>query len=100
MSEQPGVNIGLDSDLSINSDKEAMRSMLSAIPTLSGNEDQREMAALRDSFLSQVPPQSLTEGVRTCWQELWAKSMAILTPSQMQQLGKAFVFAAHAHADQ
>ncbi|MBQ9565634.1 MAG: bifunctional (p)ppGpp synthetase/guanosine-3',5'-bis(diphosphate) 3'-pyrophosphohydrolase [Synergistaceae bacterium] len=77
-----------------------MRSMLDSVPALQGNEDLREMSALRDAFLARIPRQSLTEGVKTCWQELWAKALAILTPSQMQRLGAAFVFAAEAHANQ
>ena len=86
--------------LEIHTDGEAMRSILNSVPALSGNEDLREMAALRDSFLVQIPKQCLTEAVRTIWQELWAKAMSVLTPSQMQQLGKTFVFMARAHADQ
>ena len=87
-------------DTGIHADNEAMRSMLNSVPSLQGNEDQREMSALRDSFLTQIPPQCLTEAVKTCWQELWVRALAILTPAQMQQLGEAFVFAAHAHANQ
>ncbi|MBR1671366.1 MAG: bifunctional (p)ppGpp synthetase/guanosine-3',5'-bis(diphosphate) 3'-pyrophosphohydrolase [Fretibacterium sp.] len=77
-----------------------MRSILNSVPSLLGNEDLREMSALRDSFMAQVPEQSVTETVRTLWQNLWARAMVSLTPSQMQRLGKAFVFSAQAHAEQ
>lgn len=80
--------------------KDAMRSILSSVPTLVGNEDIREMALLRDSFLAKIPKQCQTETVRTIWQALWSKALASLTPSQMQHLGGAFVFAAKAHAEQ
>ena len=88
------------SPLGLHADRDALRSILNSVPALSGNEDLREMAALRDSFLVQIPRQCLTEAVRTIWQELWSKAMAVLTPSQMHQLGRAFVFMARAHADQ
>ncbi|WP_208873233.1 HD domain-containing protein, partial [Fretibacterium fastidiosum] len=88
------------SPLGLHADRDALRSILNSVPALSGNEDLREMAALRDSFLVQIPRQCLTEAVRTIWQELWSKAMAVLTPSQMRQLGRAFVFMARAHADQ
>ena len=84
----------------IHADSEAMRSILNSVPSLLGNEDLREMSALRDSFMAQVPEQSVTETVRTLWQNLWARAMVSLTPSQMQRLGKAFVFSAQAHAEQ
>ena len=88
------------SPLGLHADRDALRSILNSVPALSGNEDLREMAALRDSFLVQIPRQCLTEAVRTIWQELWSKAMGVLTPSQMRQLGRAFVFMARAHADQ
>ena len=103
---EPGVEAGAASSPSapspsgIHADRDALRSILNSVPALSGNEDLREMAALRDSFLVQIPKQCLTEAVRTIWQELWSKAMAVLTPSQMHQLGRAFVFMARAHADQ
>ncbi|MBQ7594445.1 MAG: bifunctional (p)ppGpp synthetase/guanosine-3',5'-bis(diphosphate) 3'-pyrophosphohydrolase [Synergistaceae bacterium] len=58
------------------------------------------MYALRDEFFLKIPPASQQECVRSLWQELWAKSMLSLNPEQLNQLGEAFVFAAHAHKDQ
>lgn len=84
----------------ISADSSVISSILSSVPPLQGNEDLREMSALRDAFLAQVPEQSKTETVKTLWQNLWAKAMSILTPSQMRKLGEAFVFSAQAHADQ
>lgn len=82
------------------SDNEAMKAILSCVPELSGNDEHREMALLRDSFLEQLPEQCRTESVRTAWRELWAKALTFFSSSQMHRLGKAFVFAAKAHADQ
>lgn len=82
------------------SDDEAMKAILSCVPELSGNDEHREMALLRDSFLEQLPAQCRTESVRTAWRELWAKALTFFSSSQMHRLGKAFVFAARAHADQ
>ncbi|NLL36593.1 MAG: bifunctional (p)ppGpp synthetase/guanosine-3',5'-bis(diphosphate) 3'-pyrophosphohydrolase [Fretibacterium sp.] len=58
------------------------------------------MARLRDSFFVELPEQSRTDAVNTAWRELWSKCLTSFSPSQMNQLGKAFVFAGHAHADQ
>ena len=88
------------SPLDLHADKAAIRDILNTVPTLMGNEDSREMSALRDSFLAQIPPSSRTNAVRSIWQELWGKALATLTHSQMQGLGRAFVFAAQAHAGQ
>ena len=52
------------------------------------------------SFLEQLPEQCRVESVRAAWRELWAKALTFLSSSQMHRLGKAFVFAARAHADQ
>ncbi|MBQ7545012.1 MAG: bifunctional (p)ppGpp synthetase/guanosine-3',5'-bis(diphosphate) 3'-pyrophosphohydrolase [Synergistaceae bacterium] len=58
------------------------------------------MYSLRDEYFSRIPEQCQQEGVRSVWQELWARAMLSLTPEQMQQLGEAFVFSAVAHKDQ
>nr|MBQ6739852.1 bifunctional (p)ppGpp synthetase/guanosine-3',5'-bis(diphosphate) 3'-pyrophosphohydrolase [Synergistaceae bacterium] len=58
------------------------------------------MATLRDAFYSQVPAESQAECVKSVWHELWSKCMTFLSPAQMHQLGRAFVFAAKAHAEQ
>lgn len=89
-----------DSFSDISSDREAMRSILNSVPALQGNEEHRGTAAQRDSFFSQIPENCQTESVRAAWRELWSRALPILTPSQMQCLGRAFVFAAKAHANQ
>ena len=88
------------SDGLLRADNEAMRAILSSVPELSGSDEQREMAQLRDSFLEQLPEQCRVESVRAAWRELWSKALTFLSSSQMHRLGKAFVFAARAHADQ
>ncbi|MBR1603048.1 MAG: bifunctional (p)ppGpp synthetase/guanosine-3',5'-bis(diphosphate) 3'-pyrophosphohydrolase [Synergistaceae bacterium] len=55
---------------------------------------------MRDAFYSQVPAESQAECVKSVWHELWSKCMTFLTPAQMHQLGRAFVFAAKAHEKQ
>ena len=79
---------------------EEIRSIVKSVPSLSGSEDVKEMATLRDAFYSQVPAESQAECVKSVWHELWSKCMTFLSPAQMHQLGRAFVFAAKAHADQ
>ena len=67
---EPGVEAGAASSPSapspsgIHADRDALRSILNSVPALSGNEDLREMAALRDSFLVQIPKQCLTEAAQ------------------------------------
>ena len=79
---------------------EEIRSIVKSVPSLSGSEDVKEMATLRDAFYSQVPAESQAECVKSVWHELWSKCMTFLSPAQMHQLGRAFVFAAKAHAEQ
>ena len=79
---------------------EEIRSIVKSVPPLSGSEDVKEMATLRDAFYSQVPAESQAECVKSVWHELWSKCMTFLTPAQMHQLGRAFVFAAKAHEKQ
>ncbi len=88
------------SDGVLCADNEAMKAILSSVPELSGSDEQREMAQLRDSFLEQLPEPCRVESVRAAWRELWSKALTFLSSSQMHRLGKAFVFAARAHADQ
>ena len=59
-----------------------------------------DMYSLRDDYFNSIPEQSRQECVRTAWQQLWSKAMLSLTPEQMKDLGRAFVFAADAHKDQ
>ena len=82
----------------LNADE--IRSIVKSVPPLSGSEDVKEMATLRDAFYSQVPAESQAECVKSVWHELWSKCMTFLTPAQMHQLGRAFVFAAKAHEKQ
>lgn len=77
-----------------------MKSILSSVPELSANKEPKEMSLLRDSFYDQLPEDSRSESVRTAWQELWSRSVTYLSPSQMNRLGKAFLFAGEAHATQ
>ena len=95
-----GTGASPASDGALRADNEAMKAILSSVPELSGSDEQREMAQLRDSFLEQLPEQCRVESVRAAWRELWAKALTFLSSSQMHRLGKAFVFAARAHADQ
>ena len=88
------------SDGVLCADNEAMKAILSSVPELSGSDEQREMAQLRDSFLDRLPEPCRVESVRAAWRELWSKALTFLSSSQMHRLGKAFVFAARAHADQ
>ncbi|MBR0035322.1 MAG: bifunctional (p)ppGpp synthetase/guanosine-3',5'-bis(diphosphate) 3'-pyrophosphohydrolase, partial [Synergistaceae bacterium] len=74
---------------------------MSSVPSIDTSSDfLTEMYALRDNFFNSIPEQCKKECVRTVWQQLWAKSMLSLTPEQLKDLGRAFVFAADAHKDQ
>ena len=92
-----GTEASLASDGALRADNEAMKAILSSVPELSGSDEQREMAQLRDSFLEQLPEQCRVESVRAAWRELWAKALTFLSSSQMHRLGKAFIFAAKTH---
>jgi GTP pyrophosphokinase len=81
-------------------DGEGMKSILESVPELSSGSESKEMANLRDSFFSQLPDECKTESVRTAWQVLWLKAVAFLSSSQMNQLGKAFLYAGRGHEHQ
>ena len=97
---ESGTGTSFVAENGLRADNEAMKAILSSVPELFGNDEQREMAQLRDSFLDQLPDSCRTESVRAAWRELWAKVLAFFSSSQMHRLGKAFVFAAKAHAGQ
>ena len=76
-------------------------SIINSVPSIDNSSDfLRDMYVLRDEFFERIPENSKTEGVRSVWQELWAKAMLSLTPEQMNKLGETFVFAAEAHKHQ
>jgi GTP pyrophosphokinase len=66
---------------------------------LSANEP-KEMSLLRDSFFNRLPDECRTETVKNAWQELWAKAVTYLSSSQIDQVGRAFLYAGKAHAQQ
>jgi GTP pyrophosphokinase len=78
----------------------AIKSILNSVPALSMENEPREMFQLRNSFFACLPDESKLESVRNVWQELWARAVAYLSPSQMNLLGEAFLCAGKAHADQ
>ncbi len=76
-------------------------SIINSVPSIDNSSDfLRDMQVLRDEFFERIPENCKTEGVRSVWQELWAKAMLSLTPEQMNKLGETFVFAAEAHKHQ
>ena len=77
-----------------------IKSILNSVPELSSNNESKEMALLRDSLFVQLPEECKAESVKNAWQELWSKAVAYLSSSQMNNLGKAFLFAGTAHACQ
>ena len=77
-----------------------MKSILTSVPELSANNESREMSHLRDTFFAQLPDDSKAESVKTAWQELWSKAVMYLSSAQLNQLGKAFLYAGKAHAPQ
>lgn len=89
-----------DHTAALNADNSEMKSILNSVPELRNNNESREMSLLRDSFYDKLPEESRTESVKTAWQELWSRGVVYLSPSQMNQLGKAFLFAGKVHAPQ
>jgi GTP pyrophosphokinase len=75
-----------------------MKSILNSVPELSANNEPKEMSQLRDSFFARLPDNCKTESVKNAWHELWAKTAAYLSSSQLTQVGKAFLYAGEAHA--
>ncbi|GHS89543.1 GTP diphosphokinase [Synergistales bacterium] len=75
-------------------------SILNSVPSIESNDESKEMAHIRDDFYSQLPEPCKTESVKTAWQSLWSKTFIYLSPSQMNQLGKAFIYAARGHEHQ
>jgi hypothetical protein len=73
-------------------DGAGMKSILSSVPELSASNESKEMALLRDSFFDRLPDECKAESVKTAWQVLWLRAAAFLSPSQMNQLGKAFLY--------
>ena len=54
-------------------------SIINSVPSIDNSSDfLRDMYVLRDKFFEQIPENSKTEGVRSVWQELWAKAMLSL----------------------
>ncbi|MDR1048484.1 MAG: bifunctional (p)ppGpp synthetase/guanosine-3',5'-bis(diphosphate) 3'-pyrophosphohydrolase, partial [Synergistaceae bacterium] len=81
-------------------DNAGMKSILDSVPELSANREPKEMSQLRDSFFQRLPDDCKTESVKTAWRSLCSKVVVYLSPSQMNQLGKAFLFAGRNHASQ
>lgn len=77
-----------------------MKSILDSVPEISSNDELKELLTLRDSFYDQLPEECKAEVVKTVWHELWGRGGTYLSPSQMNSLGKAFLFAGNAHACQ
>ena len=93
--------VGIGSETTkLQADNVEMKSILNSVPEISASNEPREMSHLRDVFYERLPEECRTESVKTAWQELWAKAVVYLSPSQMNQLGKAFLYAGNAHVEQ
>jgi GTP pyrophosphokinase len=95
------VNADLDKNAAVDlaASSAEMRSILSSVPTLSSNNEAAEMHRLRDSFFDRLPDACRTSSVKNAWQDLWAKTV-YLSPSQLNRLGKALIYASGAHGGQ
>ncbi len=94
------MNLPAFDSCALFADNDAMKSILDSVPEIMGNDELKEMAVLRNSFFDKLPEKCRTESVNALWRELWSKCLSSLSPSQMNMLGKAFVFAGTAHENQ
>ncbi|GHS98758.1 GTP diphosphokinase [Synergistales bacterium] len=75
-------------------------SILNSVPSIVGSDEPKEMAHIRDDFYDQLPEGCKMESVKTAWQSLWSKTFIYFSPSQMNHMGKAFIYAARGHEHQ